>query len=183
MKKYDFDPRDYIIVKNGWQNVDWNKLRAEFNSDHECSKVERITRRELSNGRIAYYLQCPLCGNGRAVKNSQATGATYPAWRDDLQSRRRDEYNRLCDLVRAEIEKDRQNKTTDWWKWYNTYLQTTEWHAIRDKVLKRCNNWCEGCDRRPAVHVHHLTYDHVGNELLFELVGVCQFCHDRIHAS
>jgi hypothetical protein len=29
--------------------------------------------------------------------------------------------------------------------------------------------------------VHHLTYAHVFNEFLFELMAVCDECHDRLH--
>ena len=42
---------------------------------------------------------------------------------------------------------------------------------------------CEGCGVRRAAQVHHLTYEHVGDELLFELVAVCGQCHDRITAQ
>jgi hypothetical protein len=32
-----------------------------------------------------------------------------------------------------------------------------------------------------ATIVHHLSYEHVFGELCWELVGVCESCHDRVH--
>jgi 5-methylcytosine-specific restriction endonuclease McrA len=48
-------------------------------------------------------------------------------------------------------------------------------------VLQRANGHCEGCGQRKAVQVHHLTYEHVGQEFLWELRAVCSECHDRLH--
>ena len=69
-----------------------------------------------------------------------------------------------------------------WWAWYDQYLQSPAWRDIRQLVLRRAHGRCEGCGRRPAAHVHHLSYQHVGKEFLWELVAVCQECHDRVHA-
>jgi hypothetical protein len=35
--------------------------------------------------------------------------------------------------------------------------------------------------KRPAEHVHHLSYDHWRDELLWELVAACRKCHERAH--
>lgn len=48
-------------------------------------------------------------------------------------------------------------------------------------MLTRDNYLCQGCRVRRATQVHHLTYDHVGNEFLFELVAICETCHTRLH--
>jgi 5-methylcytosine-specific restriction endonuclease McrA len=64
---------------------------------------------------------------------------------------------------------------------YNKYLQSDDWKAKRGKVLERCDGLCEGCREAPATQVHHLTYNHVGDELLYELVGICDACHERVH--
>ena len=47
--------------------------------------------------------------------------------------------------------------------------------------MERAQGLCEGCRRRPATEVHHLTYEHVGDELLWELKAVCDHCHRRCH--
>jgi 5-methylcytosine-specific restriction endonuclease McrA len=64
---------------------------------------------------------------------------------------------------------------------YADYLRTAAWQAKRDKVLARAQRVCEGCRDREATEVHHLTYAHVGRELLFELVALCEACHAVVH--
>jgi 5-methylcytosine-specific restriction endonuclease McrA len=69
----------------------------------------------------------------------------------------------------------------DWWARYDAYLASPEWQARRRLVLKRANGMCEGCGLRPAAQVHHLTYQHVGAEFLWELRAVCLECHQALH--
>jgi len=76
---------------------------------------------------------------------------------------------------------DREAERERWWAWYDAYLASAEWKARRALVLKRAGGVCEGCGKAPATIAHHTTYEHVGNELLFELRAVCRDCHDRIH--
>jgi 5-methylcytosine-specific restriction endonuclease McrA len=83
----------------------------------------------------------------------------------------------------AELARQRQEENDQWWAWYSDYLQSPEWAARRHKVLTRANWLCEGCRENQAVHVHHTTYTHAGNELLFELVALCQGCHQIAHPN
>lgn len=55
------------------------------------------------------------------------------------------------------------------------------WARKRSLVLERANHTCEGCGIRRATQVHHLTYKHVYDEFLWELVATCDECHDRAH--
>lgn len=64
---------------------------------------------------------------------------------------------------------------------YVAYLQTPEWRARRELVMQRAGRLCEGCRLEVATEVHHVTYEHLGNELLWELRAVCRGCHERIH--
>jgi 5-methylcytosine-specific restriction endonuclease McrA len=64
---------------------------------------------------------------------------------------------------------------------YDAYMTSPEWEAKRRRVLGRVGYLCEGCGARRAVHVHHLTYAHFGDEFLWELVAVCEGCHSRVH--
>lgn len=66
---------------------------------------------------------------------------------------------------------------------YAEYLRSEEWFGRRTKVMDRCNGLCEGCREAEAVDVHHLTYEHVTEEFLFELVALCAGCHERIHGG
>jgi 5-methylcytosine-specific restriction endonuclease McrA len=64
---------------------------------------------------------------------------------------------------------------------YKQYLQSEAWRRRRELVLRRALGICEGCGQASATEVHHLTYDHVGNEFLWELVAICRDCHERYH--
>lgn len=64
---------------------------------------------------------------------------------------------------------------------YRAYLESTEWQERRQKVLQRERFVCQGCRKERATEVHHLDYRHVGHELLFGLVALCDDCHRRAH--
>lgn len=84
---------------------------------------------------------------------------------------------------RSEDELRREQEREEWWAWYNSYLESPRWINLRKKVFERCRGVCEGCARSKATQVHHLTYDHVGKEMLFELVGICDQCHELLHGN
>ena len=73
--------------------------------------------------------------------------------------------------------------TPDRWARYNEYLRSDAWRERRQLVLERAGGLCEGCRKRPACDVHHATYEHLYDELLFELLAVCRDCHKKIHPN
>ncbi len=64
---------------------------------------------------------------------------------------------------------------------YEKYLKSPEWKIKRKIVLIRDKNLCQSCLCNEATDVHHITYRHLGNEPLFELVSVCRECHFAIY--
>lgn len=144
-----------------------------------------IRLRTQSNKVQIYVLQCLECGRQLRAVSKQAPEilempnrlpfdeALRASW-DELQ---REHYARQ----RQSREDAQQRKDTAWWREYDAYLQTTAWRLKRQAVMSRAHNWCEGCATRPATQVHHLSYAHVGHELLFELVAVCDACHHALH--
>ena len=76
---------------------------------------------------------------------------------------------------------EREKKNVEWWAKYNTYLKSFKWRDKRLRVLKRDNHECKACCRRDAVAVHHLTYDRVFDEPLYDLVSICETCHEALH--
>lgn len=40
---------------------------------------------------------------------------------------------------------------------------------------------CRGCGTVDNLHVHHLTYERLGRELLTDLVTLCAGCHRKQH--
>jgi hypothetical protein len=153
----------------------WQQADREF----ACERATTSLRcRTASNGAHTYVMQCTRCGDAthalkKASLSAQARMAALPfdeAKRDDWTRQRRD---RQAQLTHA---RDRA-----WWHRYNAYLQTPEWFARRQKVMKRARGICEGCAERPATQVHHLTYRRVTQEMLFDLVALCHQCHEAIH--
>ncbi|MCA6123532.1 hypothetical protein J6500_16750 [Bradyrhizobium sp. WSM 1704] len=64
---------------------------------------------------------------------------------------------------------------------YDLYLAGPVWAAKRAKVLDRAGGMCEGCRERSTTQVHHITYLHIYKEFLFQLIAVCNECHERLH--
>jgi len=64
---------------------------------------------------------------------------------------------------------------------YQEYMRSPQWAELRALVLHRDNGMCRGCGKLRARDVHHLSYDHLYSEFLFELVAVCRSCHVRWH--
>ena len=82
---------------------------------------------------------------------------------------------------RAQLAAEREQKNQEWWDWYGEYLASPAWRSKRHQVLERAAGLCEGCRSASPVHVHHLTYEHAGDELLYELVALCVSCHQKAH--
>lgn len=70
----------------------------------------------------------------------------------------------------------RMNHPTDFN--YGQYLASREWALRKQAVARRSGGTCERCLRNPANQVHHLTYEHLGNEPLEDLQHVCRPCHE-----
>jgi 5-methylcytosine-specific restriction endonuclease McrA len=135
-----------------------------------------------SSGRKALRHQCLLCGEiiGPAKRQSEALPDTPDAdvdkWKRYQEQREisyRSIFRRHIAIQRAEH--------TDFKGQHAAYLQTDAWKSKRAKVIKRANGICEGCLEQPATQVHHLTYEHWTNELLYELVAICRDCHMKAH--
>lgn len=65
---------------------------------------------------------------------------------------------------------------------YHEYLASRKWAAKKDIVKFRSGGRCERCKNGSQRAVHHLTYEHVGDEYINELLAVCQGCHDYLSA-
>lgn len=66
---------------------------------------------------------------------------------------------------------------------YLSYIVSRQWDTRRREHLALCDHWCEICHQRPAVQVHHWTYETLGRENAQDLCAVCVRCHWRIHRS
>ncbi|HEY1361789.1 MAG TPA: hypothetical protein VGF60_06055 [Xanthobacteraceae bacterium] len=151
--------------------------------DALCSHPQKqLRQRRNRGGAIQYIEQCLRCGNSVGFFRKHTPNlVASPAWDDKLQdnfyaARQGDREAIIQKHVRIQ-----RSKSEGFWKEYNLYLKTGEWQQKRAKVLQRANGQCEGCGMKPAAEVHHLTYNNVFAEFLFELVAVCDACHSRLH--
>jgi 5-methylcytosine-specific restriction endonuclease McrA len=128
---------------------------------------------------VQYRRQCLSCGQGvgnaarKDVAMAETNGNPEPFDEAFLKCR--------SEAANAERIQQLQAESDEWWVWYNQYLLSDAWKTRRRLVIERCRNLCEGCASRSVTEVHHKTYEHVGRELLFELVGLCDRCHSIAH--
>lgn len=155
---------------------------SPWHCDHAaCATVAR----KIADGRMQAWLQCTRCGAGiRSVKTSSPLDSLSP-WSESLRaewSERGRQEMRRRDEERARA---REAEGAEWWAAYDAYRQTARWRLLRGRVIERakgrCEAFMEGCTT-VATQAHHLTYDHWGDEPIFDLVAVCASCHDRITA-
>ncbi len=65
--------------------------------------------------------------------------------------------------------------------WNEEYYLSDKWQNLRSLIFERGKRKCEKCLKRNMKHVHHLTYERFGDELLEDLQGVCIQCHEEYH--
>jgi ribosomal protein L40E len=76
---------------------------------------------------------------------------------------------------------------------YDKYFELQHWQEFRKQVIEvqKKNfgyNCCEKCGASPqkvtretALHVHHLTYERLGEELFEDVIIICRRCHEKEH--
>lgn len=65
---------------------------------------------------------------------------------------------------------------------YREYLASPHWHYTRRVALERAGHRCQACGTTHKLHVHHRSYQHLGDEHDDDLRVLCRTCHDRVHA-
>ncbi len=144
-------------------------------------------RRANCNGVKVAVKQCLECGKslGAIPKNTVPYFELAPMFDDALRvagEKVREQYwLERSAAARAAIELQQHQKNADWNRRYQAHLLSEKWRRLRVKVFARSKGMCEGCADRHAEQVHHLTYDRMGNEMLFDLAAVCRHCHEEIH--
>jgi 5-methylcytosine-specific restriction endonuclease McrA len=153
-----------------------------FSTDWCRHPATELRRRINAGGQVTYWNQCLTCGRfpGNAVGRPDAADRVPDA---DATLRGRYDARRAAERHGIEQRHVRLQKreNANWWRRYNQYLDSPAWQARRRAVMEHAGGLCEGCGSRPATQVHHLTYDNVGNEFLWELKAVCDHCHRRCH--
>ena len=145
-----------------------------------------IVKTTYVGGRKAYNWYCSPCGMKLSSNINQAlamplqeegvTGEMMAERCAAYEQRRREEWSLMADEAADRCQA--ANRAA-----YNQYLDSDHWEMMRRKVMRRADNICEGCLSQTAEHVHHKTYAHIGAEFAFELLALCEECHDRFHEA
>lgn len=64
---------------------------------------------------------------------------------------------------------------------YAEYLQTAHWKDTRRIALAYAGHRCQLCNGGGILHVHHRTYERLGEEMMSDLVVLCERCHRIFH--
>jgi len=145
-----------------------------------CSHKSPVLCRRIISGVTHFWEYCTDCGKElRRLKHADVTAGQKQAaiaFTVDLcQSWRAKKRN--DSTYEAQYEAYRKA----WDAWYQGYLGSEVWAGKRAAVMQRTRNTCECCGTERAVNVHHLTYDSVGCEPLWDLQAVCRGCHKWVH--
>lgn len=67
---------------------------------------------------------------------------------------------------------------------YEKHIASPYWKAVRSLALIRDKRKCKRCGARRLLHVHHISYKHLGKEHLYmkDLITLCKKCHDKEHS-
>lgn len=68
---------------------------------------------------------------------------------------------------------------------YEEYLKSDNWALKRKEKALEQNYTCEKCDKKvyKGFHIHHITYERLGNEKLSDLMFLCEDCHINEHCK
>lgn len=64
---------------------------------------------------------------------------------------------------------------------YRTYIASPAWARKRAQYFAVHGKQCQACTATTNLHLHHASYDHLGDEPLHDLVGLCETCHHLVH--
>lgn len=142
-----------------------------------CSKHEpQFVKSIIEGGRTQLRKQCFICGEveDRIFKFSECPNIdNIPILNIALREqfyKRRAEYKQLDYAIEKEKRKQQ----------YANYLKSYEWKRKHDFIMNKYGYRCVLCFK-PAVNIHHLTYDRVFLEDERDLIALCKNCHEFVH--
>ena len=65
---------------------------------------------------------------------------------------------------------------------YAEYIKSPQWRIRREQML-RLQPSCQRCGNGRRLHVHHTSYDNLGNETRSDLIVLCKLCHFGLHGG
>ena len=167
-----------------------------FQCLHEKQDVVKVT---VSGGAIQLRKQCRNCGDilGNAIAKAklEVPFEDVPYENPDIREEWNYKIRERAEESYRKKERERKRKIMEeaeamYWqrRKYEEYLLTEKWRNKERLVLKRANHICEGCGENEATKAAHKSYNHIGTsdeagEFLFELVALCEACHQRLMSA
>jgi len=156
----------------------------------ECSHNFKPVRFITESGSTQIRKYCTLCFEitSQSEKEENYSGITLYNWKlSEYRTKLEDKKERdklvfsdiLEELKQIRIIQYGEQKISNISE-YNEYLKSDHWKKLRERILIRDNYECQICFE-PAEEVHHLTYQHRGEEYTFELVSLCVNCHAKYY--
>lgn len=140
-------------------------IKASNDCPHYSSAWVRVATLQ---GGYDVILQCVRCGMLHGNERPHRAGDLNLPWVDDAA--RVEAKEKI-----AATKEYRDEAIRKWRRLFDEYRNTVEWKNRVGLVMRRNMDACEAC-YHPAVTVIHRSYEHVGDEALFELVAVCEEC-------
>jgi len=183
MFQFDFSASRVFICR------DCNLFDIEyFECSHEKYEPYPI-RLTIVGGRKMIKMYCPDCKHtfGEILKNKPE----YKDIPEGSNEKHHEYWKNIRDQERiktAELTEGKerlkqilsQMEFSEKYKQYQKYLLSNKWKNLREVIMKRDHYKCQICFKN-AEEIHHLTYVHLGNEYLFELVALCKKCHKEYY--
>lgn len=179
----------------------WQEIEAEIVASYEprlrihvlivegqhCKHTRTEYRvQAIAGNRRRIMAQCVRCGRLIGSQVSRKVAGEYetlpPIDRCHLEAWkviRRDAGEKIREIS-AEKHAEKRKAFFDL---YESHLESQAWRSIRAAVIARSGGKCEGCKTAPVAHVHHLSYENLGNEPLTDLEALCRPCHAARHPS
>lgn len=192
-----FNASDYIYYDDTTDRyrTDFDALNqfTQACTAHNCEEHTIIVRKQQTNGVWIAQSVCQKCGARHAVKKTSIENFDSLPMFDSIENKldslyrqqaadRKHYFDRVATLAKQKNQQEKEYDNDQWWSKYKVYLRSDKWREKRERVLVRDNYQCQACRAAPATQVHHKTYKHVFDELLWELESICNDCHTRITA-
>lgn len=145
----------------------------------KCGSFDYQYARKPIEGGVQLRKQCRDCGSisSRSYKQSEVENI------ESVPFVNQQKYEQLNEHEYQQYKQQRQEEKESWMVGYSEYLQSPLWKRKREHVLRRDRNLCQRCLEKEATEVHHLTYEHWGNELTSELISLCHDCHESFSGT
>lgn len=62
------------------------------------------------------------------------------------------------------------------------YMKTEQWKQLKSIRLEIAQNKCEHCGSIHKLHLHHVNYERLTQELVEDVAVLCNECHNKVHS-